>query len=97
MGNKNQIPSIDTNKPIDTGCSTQAPNLLANNPVVNGAIAPPELPTAETSDSDATCNWRSISFVAMVIVHGYIGPKSKPTRATETALEIIFGIVHTRT
>ena len=47
FGSTNQQSSMTTKSPMQTGWSTNVPTACARRPVVNGAMAPPELPADE--------------------------------------------------
>jgi hypothetical protein len=60
-------------------------------PVMNGATAPPELPTDPISDSDRMCIFHGIRRAKIWTAHVYTGPSKRPENATATESPITEG------
>lgn len=80
-----------TNSPMQIGWSTNVPARCAIIPVMNGAIAPPELPTDPMRDSDEIGIFRGMRRWKICVAQGYTGPSISPEKATATELPTIDG------
>jgi hypothetical protein len=70
FGRNHQDAPILTNSEIQIGCRTYVPRLCASIPVMNGATAPPELPTDAIRDRDEICIFRGMSRWNMCTAQG---------------------------
>lgn len=83
-GNHHQSKAMQTNKPIQIGCSTYVPVFCAIIPTIKGAIAPPEVPIDPIKDKEAICISLGIRRWKIWIAVGDIGPRTRPENATAT-------------